>query len=92
MCWPATVGKPPGPAHAGLQSPKAPFQAIGTGRYVRGATVDPHLAPPFQEVLHREIGVSQKTAWHMLQRIRKAVDDSDEDNGPFDGPVEVDET
>ena len=54
--------------------------------------MDPHLAPPFQEVLHREIGVSQKTAWHMLQRIRKAVDDSDEDNGPFDGPVEVDET
>ena len=42
--------------------------------------------------LHREIGVSQKTAWHMLQRIRKAFEDSDDDNGPFDGPVEVDET
>ena len=42
--------------------------------------------------LHREIGVSQKTAWHMLQRIRKAFDESDEDDGPFDGPVEVDET
>ena len=41
--------------------------------------------------LHREIGVSQKTAWHMLQRIRKAFDDSDDD-GPFDGPVEVDVT
>jgi transposase-like protein len=41
--------------------------------------------------LHREIGVSQKTAWHMLQRIRKAFDDSDDD-GPFAGPVEFDET
>ena len=37
--------------------------------------------------LHRDIGVSQKTAWHMLQRIRKAFDDSDGD----DGPVEFDE-
>ncbi len=40
--------------------------------------------------LQRDIGVSQPTAWFMLQRIREAwaVDD-DED---FDGPVEVDET
>ncbi|MYJ11907.1 MAG: IS1595 family transposase [Gemmatimonadetes bacterium] len=42
--------------------------------------------------LHRDIGVSQKTAWYMLQRIRKAFDDSDDGDGPFDGPVEVDET
>ena len=28
----------------------------------------------------------------MLQRIRKAFEDSDDDNGPFGGPVEVDET
>ena len=28
----------------------------------------------------------------MLQRIRQAFDDSDDDNGPFGGPVEVDET
>ena len=39
--------------------------------------------------LHRDIGVSQKTAWFMLQRIRKAWDDGD---WPFGGPVEVDET
>ena len=39
--------------------------------------------------LHRDIGVSQKTAWFMLQRIRKAWDD---DDWPFGGPVEVDET
>ncbi|MDE2987624.1 MAG: IS1595 family transposase [Chloroflexota bacterium] len=40
--------------------------------------------------LHRDIGVSQKTAWFMLQRIREAFDD--DDDGPFWGPVEVDET
>ena len=39
--------------------------------------------------LHRDIGVSQKTAWFMLQRIRKAFEGDDEP--PFDGPVEVDE-
>ena len=40
--------------------------------------------------LHRDIGVTQKTAWFMLQRIRKAFDNDDEP--PFSGPVEVDET
>ena len=40
--------------------------------------------------LHRDIGVSQKTAWFMLQRIREAFED--DDDGPFGGPVEVDET
>ena len=40
--------------------------------------------------LHRDIGVSQKTAWFMLQRIRKAFEDDDEP--PFSGPVEADET
>ena len=40
--------------------------------------------------LHRDIGVTQKTAWFMLQRIRKAFDDDDEP--PFSGPAEADET
>ena len=41
--------------------------------------------------LHRDIGVSQPTAWFMLHRIREAWADEDTDE-PFDGPVEVDET
>ena len=40
--------------------------------------------------LHRDIGVSQPTAWFMLHRIREAW--APENNGPFDGPIEVDET
>ena len=39
--------------------------------------------------LHRDIGVTQKTAWFMLQRIRKAWGS---DDLPFAGPIEVDET
>ena len=40
--------------------------------------------------LHRDIGIAQNSAWHLLQRIRKAFDGNDD--GPFGGPVEVDET
>ena len=40
--------------------------------------------------LHRDIGVPQKTAWFMLQRIRKAWEN--DDDWPFAGPIEIDET
>ena len=41
--------------------------------------------------LHRDLGISQKSAWFMLHRLRQAWADNG-DNGRFDGPVEVDET
>ncbi len=40
--------------------------------------------------LGRTIGVTQKSAWHMLQRIRKAMED--EDKTPMTGIIEMDET
>ena len=40
--------------------------------------------------LRRDIGVSQPTAWFMLHRIREAW--ACENDDPFDGPVEFDET
>ena len=40
--------------------------------------------------LHRDINVTQKTAWFMLQRIREAWNSGDLEQ--FAGPVEVDET
>ena len=39
--------------------------------------------------LHRELGVTQKTAWYMMQRIREGFLGEDV---PMDGPVEIDET
>ena len=39
--------------------------------------------------LHRDIGVTQKTAWHMSHRIREAWKRNDAET--FVGPVEVDE-
>ena len=39
--------------------------------------------------LHRDLGITQKTAWHLAHRIRKAWET---DKGLFAGPVEVDET
>lgn len=40
--------------------------------------------------IHRALGVTQKTAWFMLHRIRLAM--QDESGGKLDGHVEVDET
>jgi transposase-like protein len=40
--------------------------------------------------LGRTIGVTQKSAWHMLARIRKAMEDND--NSPMTGVIEMDET
>ena len=39
--------------------------------------------------LHRDLGITQKSAWYMAHRIREAWADS---QMPFGGPVEVDET
>jgi len=39
--------------------------------------------------LHRDLHVTQKTAWFLAHRLRVALE---EDDAPFAGPVEVDET
>ena len=39
--------------------------------------------------LHRDLGITQRSAWFMLHRIREAWEDAEL---PFDGEVEVDET
>ena len=41
--------------------------------------------------LHRELEVTQKTAWHLAMRLRKSLEDDGVDL-PFNGPVEADET
>ena len=39
--------------------------------------------------LHRELGITQKSAWHMMHRLRTASETGEE---LFSGPVEADET
>ena len=39
--------------------------------------------------LHRDLGITQKSAWHLAHRIREAWDIA---QGAYAGPVEVDET
>ena len=39
--------------------------------------------------LHRDLGITQKSAWHLAHRIRESWK---KDKGFFTGPVEVDET
>ena len=40
--------------------------------------------------MHRELGMAQSNTWHMIHRIRTAWKKFTKE-GPFDGPVEVDE-
>lgn len=42
--------------------------------------------------LAREIGVSQKTAWFMLGRLREVANSMSKTGGPMNGTVEADET
>ena len=39
--------------------------------------------------LHRDLGITQKSAWHLAHRIRQAYGS---DGGTFEGPLEADET
>lgn len=41
--------------------------------------------------LHRDLEITQKSAWHLAMRLRKALEDDGVDL-PFMGPVEADET
>ena len=40
--------------------------------------------------IHRDLGISQKTAWHLMHRLREAFENGEAE--PLPGPVEVDET
>ena len=42
--------------------------------------------------LHRDLDVTQKTAWHLAHRLRETWQDENDDGPGFTGPVEVDET
>ena len=68
-----------------MQSSKLPLTTWALGYYLFST----NLKGVSSMRLHRELGITQKSAWHMAHRIRKAW----ETNGNlFSGPVEIDET
>lgn len=68
-----------------MESSKLPYRAWAVGIYL----FTTNLKGISSMKLHRELGIGQKAAWFMLQRLRKAADEG----APlFSGPAEVDET
>ena len=68
-----------------MHASKLPLKAWGMALYI----LITNLKGVSSMKLHRDLGVTQKTAWHLGHRIRKAWE---VDSGLFGGPVEVDET
>ena len=68
-----------------MQSSKLPLRKWAISIY----QVSTSLKGVSSMKLHHDLGIAQKNAWHMLHRIRKAMES---DDPLFGGPVEVDET
>ena len=68
-----------------MERSKIPYRAWAVGLYLFTTNIKGISSMK----LHRELGISQKSAWFMLHRLRKAAETG---VSPFAGPVEVDET
>ena len=68
-----------------MQSSKLPYRVWAVGVYL----FTTNLKGISSLKLHRELGIGQKTAWFMLQGLRKAAENQEP---MFSGPAEVDET
>ena len=68
-----------------MEGTKMPYRAWAVGIYL----FTTNIKGVSSMRLHRELGISQKSAWFMLHRLRKAYEI---EVGPFSGPVEVDES
>ena len=68
-----------------MDSSNVPYQKWGLAMFLMTTS----LKGVSSMKLHRDLKVSQKTAWYMGHRLRYALM---EDGGLFQGPVEVDET
>ena len=68
-----------------MHGSKLPLKTWGLAMYILATNIKGVSSMK----LHRDLGVTQKTAWHLAHRIRKAWET---DNPAFEGPVEVDET
>ena len=80
---------------------KRPMFSLRTGTLMEGSNltyrdwaiaiylVSTNLKGVSSMKLHRDLGITQKSAWYLAHRLRKAFEPN---NGPFAGPVEADET
>ncbi len=68
-----------------MHSSKLPLKTWGLAMYL----LTTGIKGTSSMKLYRDLGVTQKTAWFLAHRIRKAWKI---DNAPFSGPVEADET
>ncbi len=72
-------------SHSVMQGSKLPLAKWAIAFYLYST----NLKGVSSMKLHRDLGITQKSAWHMAHRIREAWDmDADR----FAGPVEADET
>ena len=94
--------KHPTMTHRCRECPKRPMFSMKTGTLMEGSKlgyqtwafavylVTTNLKGVSSMKLHRDLGVSQKTAWHLAHRIRDAW--KADNPATFCGPVEADET
>lgn len=78
------------------------FFSVRTGTVMQGSNLDyqtwamaiylmtTNLKSLSSMKMHRDLNITQKSAWHLAHRIRETY--SDTNPGLFNGPVEVDET
>ena len=69
-----------------LQSSKLGYQTWAVAIYLLATS----LKGVSSMKLHRDLNITQKSAWHLAHRLREMW--QDRDGGPFAGPVEADET
>ena len=72
------TGTPMHASNLGFQTWAIAFYLLATG--IKGTS---------SMKLHRDLKITQKSAWHLAHRIRETWDNA---QSPFGGPVEVDET
>ena len=87
--------------HRCRECPRKPFFSLKTGTIMEGSKLGYQtwaiavylLTTSLKSVssmkMSRDLGVTQKTAWHLAMRLRRAFEQR---HGKFLGPVEVDET
>ena len=69
-----------------MQSSKLGYQVWAIATYL----MTTNLKGISSMKLHREVGITQKSAWHLAHRLREALTETEP--APFAGPVEADET